>query len=1011
MSCFQEQVLFLDRQGLLQELDTRLRTVKRIRKEENEIMKYRKLLGPQVDHAVFPDQLSVESVSLLSELELHCQLEVDEIRLKVPLPSSLFQEKDYLQNLYFWKKYCFLKTLVGVLSSSSSLFGVTVVYLRGDLRTPGLKFSYQSVHKENQKVLLIPYLKEDVFPARRFLIERNSLREYRNKEKQLLPTPYCNFAILKDITLVANVKRLKDAFDHLSCRTAVQDALILIKLWCRSHWLESSDGFDSLTWGLIVLRGLQLGLITTSGVPLDLFYGVLSLLSSSKPLTKVSKHSEHIWKDSINPMLKLDGSDQLPSYECMKSLNMECFLDVTGYYNCTFDVSSSWMEHLKATAKRTLALLQKDQFHSITHEVFNKRLPLRGEFDSVVEVELEAVESGSLLFKDKPEVLVQLEGIERVLKRGLTDRWSVLRFLWNTHGDWTLTESTMIETRRVWICLKLSKENSNRLIDRGPSPEDKAESKKFRKFWKKKSELKKFSDGTICETVSWNLNYKELIVEQIFCYLLSTQFSLEAKICSITEAELGDLQQQSNDFRKLQKAYRQLTALLKGMKNLALRVISVQEIDAVFRNTKCFLPLSHPIIDEAPHQSIVESSVSRCVDPVHVLVNLEGSGSWPVNEEAYQKTKIAIQVQMSKELNKQGYHCRVHEELIDLFLHSFVFRLYLATERDENQESDSGIKRKILERNYHGLIFKVASQHESYSLAVKLLQSWFSRNYFDFHFDSLVLELIMIHIYTCPSTRSPPVSSLSAFFRALYLIGTFPWRNTPLVVDLDSEMTDEELRGVEDWYKQDTGERLLAVCTPFDRTSSLTDDKPLEKSVLSRLIHLAEQTVLLSCPDLASVFHPNCTGFDIIIYLKQTAIPNPDRQYSVHASNRQSRLDMKTGYEDIVVVSHIPLEIIQMFSVKQIQTQLLIGFDPVQKFLKLLTQHFGYVGIFCYDQFGGDRILIRWKPEMLIPIAEPEISELAYWCQTETGFVPDITSILSDVLKLGRGLVKYIEAL
>lgn len=433
--------------------------------------------------------------------------------------------------------------------------------------------------------------------------------------------------------------------------------------------METIDGFDDSSWTLITLRCIKAGLIAPTASSLDIFHGILALVTSPKHFKSISKELENHWIDSENSMLKLVSSDRIPSYENFKLCNLECIVDATGYYNCIWDVSSSWMEHLKASAKRTLTFLQRDELQITPEEVFINQLPLKAEFDVVVEVKLDPMNSkGILLNKDKLELDSVIEKMEQVLKQGLTDRWSIFRIL-------RKTLEALSQPKTIWICLNLSKEMSNRLVDHGPSPEDQQEAKKFRKFWGKKSELKKFSDGKICEAVTWN-QYQ--ITEQIIEYLLSLHSNLTAKFCSVKEAQLGDFSNQSIDFNKLQNSAQQLIILLKNLKTLALRVVSVQELDPVFRKTKCFGVVYHPLMDGV--QSI-ETSVSRCVDPVVLLVNLESSGSWPMNEEAYKKTKTAIQVQLSKELNKQGYYCKTNEEFLDLFFKGFVFRLYLSTER------------------------------------------------------------------------------------------------------------------------------------------------------------------------------------------------------------------------------------------------------------------------------------------------------------------------------------------
>lgn len=159
--CFQIRLILLDHRrppaarrfidGLLEEVNSTLRSVKKIRKLEIEDLEYQELLGVTLKNTVFPEEFSIEPVSLLSDLELSAGLKGSEIKLTIPFPSSLFLEKDYLQNLYFWKKYCFLKTVRNALESANSIHGVKLVYLRDDLRSPVLSFNYRTENSDQQK--------------------------------------------------------------------------------------------------------------------------------------------------------------------------------------------------------------------------------------------------------------------------------------------------------------------------------------------------------------------------------------------------------------------------------------------------------------------------------------------------------------------------------------------------------------------------------------------------------------------------------------------------------------------------------------------------------------------------------------------------------------------------------------------------------------------------------------------------------------------------------------------
>lgn len=44
--------------------------------------------------------------------------------------------------------------------------------------------------------------------------------------------------------------------------------------------------------------------------------------------------------------------------------------------------------------------------------------------------------------------------------------------------------------------------------------------------------------------------------------------------------------------------------------------------------------------------------------------------------------------------------------------------------------------------------------------------------------------------------------------------------------------------------------------------------------------------------------------------------------------------------------------------------ELVVGFDPVGKFVDLLKHRFGHLGMFFSDQYGGDIIAIKWHSQV-----------------------------------------------
>ena len=77
--------------------------------------------------------------------------------------------------------------------------------------------------------------------------------------------------------------------------------------------------------------------------------------------------------------------------------------------------------------------------------------------------------------------------------------------------------------------------------------------------------------------------------------------------------------------RQLQGAFQQLSKLLRSL-TLALDIVAVQPISAASRRTALLPPAPHPLATAEPPRLGEKDAVQRCLEPVEVLVQLEGSG-------------------------------------------------------------------------------------------------------------------------------------------------------------------------------------------------------------------------------------------------------------------------------------------------------------------------------------------------------------------------------------------------
>ena len=104
--------------------------------------------------------------------------------------------------------------------------------------------------------------------------------------------------------------------------------------------------------------------------------------------------TEECWNFEEGPH-KLVGSDKRLSAEAFREREMEWMVDVTGGYNLIWDVSRSWMTHMKHAAERTLAILTGQHLTrgvDRAREIFTELRALPAHFDAVIRIPMPSSE-------------------------------------------------------------------------------------------------------------------------------------------------------------------------------------------------------------------------------------------------------------------------------------------------------------------------------------------------------------------------------------------------------------------------------------------------------------------------------------------------------------------------------------------------------------------------------------------------------------------------------------------
>lgn len=95
---------------------------------------------------------------------------------------------------------------------------------------------------------------------------------------------------------------------------------------------------------------------------------------------------------------------------------------------------------------------------------------------------------------------VYADAVSDVITQGMGDRAYRVHATYDAAQTWS---SKLENDFRVCVQIDLNPDNAWECVQKGPSAEDKIASREFRSFWGKKSELRRFHDGTMLESVVW----------------------------------------------------------------------------------------------------------------------------------------------------------------------------------------------------------------------------------------------------------------------------------------------------------------------------------------------------------------------------------------------------------------------------------------------------------------------------------------------------------------------------
>ncbi|XP_063539795.1 nucleolar protein 6 isoform X2 [Cydia strobilella] len=897
-----------------------------------------------------------KNVEMVGSYALGCPISSKLIvDIQITVPAETYTKNDSINYRYHKKRAAYLAYVASHLKTSEAVEDLSYTFLNGCQTQPVLDF--KPVGKLGNHITARIHIacEAEAYKLHRFGPSRNNLREtwLLNKEienhSDVGPlTPYYNSSVLSDITASANKDFLKET---LSNSENLKQAVVLLKIWLRQRKLQVSGFIISM----LVTHLVQIKRINNIMSSYQIIRNVWISLKTSQWNKGISFH-----KDTSSPPLTEFNFPVV-------------FLDITGYYNICWQMSTGTYEALRREASLAVDMLDDGSANSF--------IPL---------------------FMTPVTPLLQYDYI--------------LRY-----------------EEKLCFGFVLNQEHALNIIDKGPAA-NLPEAEEFRGFWGDKSELRRFQDGSITETCVWEgdtLSERRSIPRQIVEYLLKTKYDIPpTDIFHILE-QLNSLttRKQYTREKRIESEESALAALqaaddlrrdLRGLTQIPLDVSAVYGTSAVFSYCEPAPPLPAPPYNPWRRggtcllKDIERDGVLRAPEFVPVcetVVELGHSGKWPGELEAFRCLKAAFNLQIADRLNKQfDLPTHAYPTHIDVLKNGLVFRLVIAHPKEitllrrevENgvvkfKESEESVRLQrdtVLLPRLRGALHGLHQRHPSFGVSSCLLRRFLSAHLLAPHLPPLVPSLLTARVYTSPPPHAAPVVPQVGFMRSLRLLCETNWGSEMVVLDFNGDMKREELLEIETKFSQrDASAPYMYIVTSYDGDlpSVWTMHSPTKHTVLraqalarNTLIYMEDKLMKNMLDNVLSAFVPSYAGYDVLIHLHPSLTPYVSERVDV----RPNPKPLPDGAGDVIPV---------------------VEFNPVTRYLDELKSAYSDFALFFHDYYGGEIIAVLWKPD-IGDEKELQVANASALRPTGKGdkYKVNTAAIIEDFKILGAGLVKHV---
>jgi U3 small nucleolar RNA-associated protein 22 len=1051
----------------------------------------------------------------------------------VRLPRACFLQKDYLDCRYHARRALYLARIAAALPPAAD---VAWDALADDARKPVLLLraaallpragapGYSAAHAAalppGTRIRLLPSIGADVFPAARLAPTRGNLRAVTAPPPPkgaaaaaaasegavaLAATPRYNASIAEDVDLEAHSASLAAA---AAAAPAFPAAVVLLKAWARSRgMLDAADGASGCVLSHAAAALLARGVLVPPMSPFQMFREALRALGEPGLLRGGARCVAAPTGGSGASDAAAAAREPVPP-AWRRAFPAAVLLSPCGTVNYAARMSPGAVAELAAEAAATAASLSVGGRRAADAAMADAAPPV-ARHDLHIRVALKpaadqgggGAAAGALAASDALPLRALEAAAEAALARALGTRARRVRVLPRRLGGtawWAAGagDAPATEAHALVALACLDPEQAPRLVDLGPSAEDKPAAASFRAFWGDKAELRRFADGAICEAVVWGdvaPAARHTLPGRAAAYALRRHLPAVADVATAPgcmDAVLADdaaaavsaaaaasaasapaSAAEAPQGVPLVSCLDRLGARLKGLSALPLRVAAVAPLSPAFRAMAPHAPPPHALCGAGGGLRATDA-LPAVVDPLEIVVSLEGSGSWPDHPAAAAKTRAAFGLAIAAALGREfGTHCAASEAAPDIFFEGYAFRCHVTTEADMRKGAEaaaaaaaaaapgpnSGAAATPLPPLAARLAHASASAgagatHAALAPTVRLAQRWLGAHLLSPHFSPEAVELLCAAPFLSPrGASSPPASREAGLLAFLTLLAQHDWARTPLAVDWNGTWgaagVDAALSALASAARAPAGAGahaaaqrppLLLPC-PGDASGAAWTRRAPCAAALGRAVALARVSakrlaaILLaggggggasSADALASLFRPSLRGFDYVVRLRAAALPHAAR--AAFATPPAAALGAKTlvsaagaagaasgaaGAPPALKLSALPRALLRAGDAAA-RGALLVGFDPVGTYVALLRSRFGHRALFFADADGADVVAVALRPGArdAAPALRLPLAACAAPGAGGVGYTLNDAEFVAELAALGEGLVASVEA-